>query len=426
MKTRFGLLAMAVIANLSCGDSEPLTAPAQESLRPDLEIVDGVQGAGHPHFFFLPPIVAPPSTDGDFDDSVLPLLSVQVCEWSEGACLLPPVAEFTEPDLKLDLEGEAYFVNWKTSDSDVREGSVYRIRVLISGAELGHADVQLVAGNQLKNVDSDEFVPLTGNRSLQIRFRVEHGVGIVIDARALSVGTLRLNGTGETFPTQNVQEFVLVPGLYGLSYGAGFGAGIVKFSVLSDGTVDFDPTLDGILDGRGTTTLLVNGASLTIDATALTVATLYLRGVVGYEVGGFPTSSPLPVTLLPGRHDMTYPAGFGAGIVEFSVSSDGTVDFDPTLDGILDGRGTATLLVRGAEITVDATASGSPTFDLLGVGVFSSSVVQPVRLLPGVHNYYTSLLAFEFSVLAGGLIDFDPALEPQVAGRGTSNLTVVF
>lgn len=47
---------------------------------------------------------------------------------------------------------EHYIVNWHTKDFDLDATERYRISVLVAGAELGYADVDVVSkGNQLKN-----------------------------------------------------------------------------------------------------------------------------------------------------------------------------------------------------------------------------------------------------------------------------------
>ncbi len=56
----------------------------------------------------------------------------------------------------------------------------------VGDRELGHADVDVVAsGGELKNVDTDGFIPLLDDRTLPIKFRIEEGVldcGILVTA----------------------------------------------------------------------------------------------------------------------------------------------------------------------------------------------------------------------------------------------------
>jgi hypothetical protein len=46
------------------------------------------------------------------------------------------------------------------------------------------------------------------------------------------------------------------------------GGGSAAFSVTNDGKVSYDPTLEGALTGVGTSTLNVNGRTVSIDARA--------------------------------------------------------------------------------------------------------------------------------------------------------------
>jgi hypothetical protein len=128
------------------------------------EISDGASG-GNEHFFFLPPIVSEHSSRGTFADSLAPV--VQICEWAETGCVLPPIAEFTTttvPDsekVRIVPEEEYYVVIWHPKRID---RTVYRIRVLFRTQEgfpiekeLGHVDV----------IFCDEACP--------IKFRIEKG-----------------------------------------------------------------------------------------------------------------------------------------------------------------------------------------------------------------------------------------------------------
>jgi alpha-tubulin suppressor-like RCC1 family protein len=153
---------------------------------PLFEIKDAVHGGGNPHFFFLPPMVPDASaefTDAPFDGTHNP--TVEICVWSGSEC--GPSLELYNMEMgpgsetmRVDLDAEQYIVNWHTEDVlsnfPLEEGEVYRIRVLVDVGELGHADVDVVEnGKELKNVDTDEFIPLKDGRTLPIKFRIEEG-----------------------------------------------------------------------------------------------------------------------------------------------------------------------------------------------------------------------------------------------------------
>ncbi len=69
-----------------------------------------------------------------------------------------------------------YIVNWHTTDFNLAVNSLYRVKVSIGGQCLGHADVDVVgSGKDLKNVDTNQYIPLLDDRTLPIKFRIEDG-----------------------------------------------------------------------------------------------------------------------------------------------------------------------------------------------------------------------------------------------------------
>jgi alpha-tubulin suppressor-like RCC1 family protein len=178
----FSLLALVLV---SCQD-----VPTSSPDSPQFDIVDAVHNSGNPHFFFLPPMVPDPSahfTDQPFDGSLE--VEVEICIWNEtaGACG-PSLELYTKhwgrsDTVRVSASEEYYVVNWHTdgilNDPELQladQGEVYRIRVMVDLRELGHADVKVVgSGKELKNMDTDEFIPLKDGRTLPIKFRVEEG-----------------------------------------------------------------------------------------------------------------------------------------------------------------------------------------------------------------------------------------------------------
>jgi len=55
-------------------------------------------------------------------------------------------------------------------------------------------------------------------------------------------------------------------------------------------------------------------------------------------------TTPFTVQLIPGSQHWFYSGGT---YQYFSVAADGTVDYDPALEGALTGRGTSTLAING-------------------------------------------------------------------------------
>src|SRR5262249_31251458 len=78
-----------------------------------------------------------------------------------------------------------------------------------------------------------------------------------------------------------------------------------------------------------------------IDSRGLSLQKLLLDGTQALDVG---LGAFAPLT--PGTHTLFDYLG-GNGSVTFTVAADGTVDYDHALDGVLSGRGTNTLVVKG-------------------------------------------------------------------------------
>src|SRR5262249_45282784 len=88
-------------------------------------------------------------------------------------------------------------------------------------------------------------------------------------------------------------------------------------------------------------------ASVRVDVTRLSSPYVYLDNQF------FSTPAPQLLTLQPGTHTVwTYPNGS----VTFQVGQSGVISYDPSLEGILSGRGTNQLTVNGAAVTINAQA----------------------------------------------------------------------
>ena len=179
------MVATAAVSLVLVGCADRVNAPtAVRPGAPSFEIRDGAHNSGNPHFYFLPPIVASPNATGGFDATQAP--SVTVCLLAGSDCG-PVVAQFSmtagtgSAVVRLDATNQLYVVNWQTDQCvtgpcTLLSGNVYRVRVLVAGTELGHADVQVVASQQeAKNVNTGEFFPLVDGRTVPVKFRVEQG-----------------------------------------------------------------------------------------------------------------------------------------------------------------------------------------------------------------------------------------------------------
>lgn len=436
---------------VACTESTPV---APDLRAPSASISDAVHESGNRHFYFLPPLVPDPTPTGEFDGSLTPV--VQVCEWVGVACG-PVIAEFTMTSgtgsqvVRVVPEEEHYIVNWHTDQFGLDPAKTYRIRVIVDGAELGHADVDVVeSGREVRNVETGAFVPLVDGTTLPISFRIEEGaLGIVIDATALTAPEFRVTGLEGGFPTDERLAVALAPGAHTIFYQTAGGCtpltgpcvayAEADFTIVSDGTLDFDPSLDGILAGRGTTSLTVNGITLDVDLRALSAPTVGIGGLVGPLGGGqgFTTDRVYTLTLLPGLHPIYYQTQGGCTPLTgpcvaftdafFLATVGGAVDYDASLDGIFAGRGMTTLTVDGADITIDATGLDETSFHLGGVGDFATGIVQNLKLLPGSHRFSTigGDEDFFFGVLVNETLGFDTSLDSFVSGRGSATLKIV-
>ena len=169
---RAATLAAVLFAAACTADSMSPTAPTG----PLQTISDAAHAGVVPGFYFLPPMVPQPSYSGTFDAALQP--RVEICELSAGVCSTT-IATFTfgTGSSNVRLGSDHYIVNWKTSDYNLDPAKDYRISVYQGAFRLGFADVDVVgAAKDLKNVDTQEFIPLLDDRTLAIKFRIETGI----------------------------------------------------------------------------------------------------------------------------------------------------------------------------------------------------------------------------------------------------------
>lgn len=162
VRMRFRPVPLIVALALAACVEAPTSAPSDI---PTLAISDGTHGGGNAHFYFLPPMVSAQYYTGAFDGSLAPV--VRITEAGAALVDLTPGANVAD---------ETYHVNWHTRDFNLDPARPYRISVLVGSYELGYADVDVVAtGRELRNVNSNDFVPLLNGRTLPIKFRIEQG-----------------------------------------------------------------------------------------------------------------------------------------------------------------------------------------------------------------------------------------------------------
>jgi cytoskeletal protein CcmA (bactofilin family) len=246
-----------------------------------------------------------------------------------------------------------------------------------------------------------------------------HGRAVTVNATALSLPGLTIN-YGIYRQTNAAFTLNLLPGAQSLAdhYGSGT---TLNFTVNSNGSVSYASSLAGILSGQGTSTLTVKGKSVTINATALSLPALTINYGIYRQ-----SSAAFTLNLLPGAQSLADYYGSGSTL-KFTVNSDGTVSYDPSLAGIVSGQGTSTLTVIGRAVTINATALSTPLLTVdTGLARQTTSAFT-LHLLPGAQwlwDYYGSGTTLKFAVNSDGTVSYDPSLAGIVSGQGTSTLTV--
>jgi hypothetical protein len=166
---------------------------------------------------------------------------------------------------------------------------------------------------------------------------VRGGVHVGVDITATSYTGYSVAGNFTV--RDQLPEFVLVPGIHALQLEGR--PGWLDFVVTTAGHVDYDAARESIFSGRGGTTLTVRGLAINIDARSAEFVSFFVPGVSGW-VDARQEHSFL---LVNGTHSVVPSTGT---TVTFTVTATGNVDYDASLDNILDGRGTPTLLFRGS------------------------------------------------------------------------------
>ncbi len=190
-RTSFGVSRLAVVAVAlvlaACSDDSVPTRSDEIpfDLTPALSIVDGNNGSGNGHFFWLKPFGPGKGFDGVADGSLRPTVEVCVRNTAGDGCAAgPPLASFTRDDgsdadrIKVDSKDE-YFVHWRMKSYAPERDGIYRIRVLMQGEEFGHVDVVTLRQKDIKAYSansSGDVVPISDNGTLKISFRMEEGI----------------------------------------------------------------------------------------------------------------------------------------------------------------------------------------------------------------------------------------------------------
>lgn len=172
------LLCLTLIFAMSACNGDRVGTPIGSPTSNTKQISDATHSAGNRDFFFLPPMVPNPSgttywEEGTFNPHLAP--TVEICDFGPAVLTLPPGSICTGATSShataVSITDEHYKVNWTVPTTATK---FYRISVKVGNTRLGYADVESGAtGASVKNVDTQEFVPLVDGRTLPIKFRIE-------------------------------------------------------------------------------------------------------------------------------------------------------------------------------------------------------------------------------------------------------------
>ena len=251
---------------------------------------------------------------------------------------------------------------------------------------------------------------------------VLRGTPVEIDVSELSYDKLELIGAGILTGATGPVTFILMPGGHGLTMATGSGPEpALDFTVEADGTLQFDPALDPLIDGRGTNDMVLRGTPVTIDLSELSYNKIDLVGA-GNLTGA---TGPVSVILMPGGHGLTMATGSGPEPgFDFTVEANGTLQFDPSLDSLIDGRGTRDMVLHGTRISIDARGL-TASFSVEGLTINPVEQILVANFMPGAHRLQSPEIDFVFTVTPDLTVDYGTELDEGVFGRGTATLIVI-
>lgn len=248
---------------------------------------------------------------------------------------------------------------------------------------------------------------------------------ITIDATPLNLCHKHLllwaNGEaqGEWFDTEVAKTFQLQSGSCKFQIGsASFAA--FTFDVTPEGLVEYDPSFDNFIEGRGTSALTLKGLKVTLDAR-------YISSTVTYLIEIYMRSDHITNTtwnMLPCDDYSVIVGSSQRANFNFSLKGNGHFAYDPAYEckpdgsgGFLRGAGTSKIEFLGYPFLVDARAADEGAgFLQLGLGL-SPSAVQFANLLPasGYQIWYkSSVEPAAFDLGHNGKISLPKKIKPPI------------
>jgi DNA-directed RNA polymerase specialized sigma24 family protein len=153
-----------------------------------------------------------------------------------------------------------------------------------------------------------------------------------------------------------------------------------------------------------------------LDATDTDYGTLWISGTL------FDPRQIQHLGLAAGSYTLAGPGR--QAVLDFEITGDHRVTYDPALEGAFTGNGTSRLTVHGYRITLDTTAID---YSIAGISGLPQQTDRrhTFRVLPG--NYYIVTAngrSYFFDVTNNGRVTYDAALEGHLTGAGTATLAV--
>ncbi|HWC72690.1 MAG TPA: hypothetical protein VG454_02045 [Gemmatimonadales bacterium] len=220
---RIGFAVIAAAGIVACQNDRTLPPG------PSAQIQDANHSSGNAFFFWLPPVVNQhaPATQV-FSRQLNPVVTIT------NLCGGAVVRTFSGSDIS--VSNAAYHVNWATAQDNLNAACTYRVTVRVGTKDLGFADVDVVnSGRELKNVNTNEFIPLLDDRTLPLQFFIGVGSQCLRGGSDCGEGTVH-PGQNTVIVSENGQAGVFVP--------AGAVNGDVTISVESS---DERPCIPGLL-----------------------------------------------------------------------------------------------------------------------------------------------------------------------------------
>ena len=194
---RVAFIALGAVVAIACHSDRGVPAG------PSALIEDGNHD-GNRFFYWLPPLLQQDAPSGQiFSKQVRPTITVT------NLCTNNVIRTLAGSDVQVD--DAAYHANWQTSDDNLDVACTYRLTVSVGSQRLGTADVDVVDnGNELRNVNTNEYIPLLDGRTLPIKFFA--GVGSLCGQGVSDCGegTAR-PGQNSTIVTASGRAGVFIP-----------------------------------------------------------------------------------------------------------------------------------------------------------------------------------------------------------------------